>query len=141
MPCLPPTPSSPNQGEGPDAQLPVAPLPTVLSAEGFGADGLLRIRGRKLKEPLEAPVPALFWAAGLSFSRSQLIQEVRGEPAITSASSGCSAVCCPQARHKGCHGQRKVNPSLTHAPSAPLHPLRRRPTLATCPGCSSARSC
>ncbi|KAI7838991.1 hypothetical protein COHA_007231 [Chlorella ohadii] len=63
------------QGEGPDAQLPVAPLPTVLCAEGFGADGLLRIRGRKLKEPLEAPVPALFWAAGLSFSRSQLIQE------------------------------------------------------------------
>lgn len=65
------------QGEGPDAQLPAAPLPTVLCAEGWGPDGLLRIRGRKLKEPLAAPTPALFWAAGLSFSRAQLIQEVR----------------------------------------------------------------
>ncbi len=64
------------QGEGPTAALPPDPLPTVLCASHFGeTDGLLRIVGRKLREPLTALVPALFWAAGFSFSRAQLIQE------------------------------------------------------------------
>ncbi|KAL4430803.1 hypothetical protein ABPG75_006059 [Micractinium tetrahymenae] len=65
------------EGEGPAAALPPDSLPTVLCASQFGEpDGLLRIRGRKLREPLAAPAPALFWAAGFSFSRAQLIQEV-----------------------------------------------------------------
>ena len=57
--------------------LPTAPLSTVLCASHFGEqDGLLRIRGRKLREAPAAPFPALFWGAGLSFSRAQLILEV-----------------------------------------------------------------
>lgn len=65
------------QGEGLEAVLPAAPLPTVLCASHFGEqDGLLRIRGRKLREAPAAPFPALFWGAGLSFSRAQLILEV-----------------------------------------------------------------
>lgn len=64
------------QGAGADAVLPPAPLPAVLCASSWGeGDGLLRLVGRKLREPLAAPVPALFWAAGLSFSRAQLLLE------------------------------------------------------------------
>lgn len=75
------------QGAGPNAVLPAVPLPTVLCASGWGqADGLLRVSGRKLQQPLAAPAPALFWAAGLSFSRAQLIQEASG--------LGQWAACC-----------------------------------------------
>lgn len=51
----------------------------MLCAGEWGPDGLLRLRGRKLRQPLGAPEPALFWAAGLSFSRAQLIQEVSSD--------------------------------------------------------------
>lgn len=65
------------QGEGLEAVLPAAPLPSVLCASGWGErDRLLRICGRKLRQPLAAPAPAIFWAAGFSFSRSKLIEEV-----------------------------------------------------------------
>ncbi|KAL4859532.1 [Skp1-protein]-hydroxyproline N-acetylglucosaminyltransferase [Chlorella vulgaris] len=65
------------EGEGLEAVLPAAPLPSVLCASGWGErDRLLRICGRKLRQPLAAPAPAIFWAAGFSFSRSQLIEEV-----------------------------------------------------------------
>ena len=65
------------QGEGEQAVLPPEPLPTVLCAGSFGEDGLLRVVGRKLRHAPPAPVPSLFWAAGLSFSRAQLLLEVR----------------------------------------------------------------
>jgi hypothetical protein len=66
------------QGEGADAVLPPDPLPAIICAAGWGKeDGLLRTCARKLRERLPAPVPALFWAAGLSFSRAQLLLEVR----------------------------------------------------------------
>ena len=44
----------------------------ILCAERFDEDGMLRIIGRRLKNPgLEVkPIPSLFWAAGFSFSRS-----------------------------------------------------------------------
>jgi hypothetical protein len=68
------------QGAGGDATLPPPPLPAVLCAAGWGQqDGLLRLRARKLRQPLAAPAPALFWAAGLSFSRAQLLVEVRAD--------------------------------------------------------------
>lgn len=79
LPCML-TPCLAQQGSGPDAVLPAAPLPTMLCASGWGQpDGLLRVAGRKLRQPLAAPAPALFWAAGLSFSRAHLIKEVGGQ--------------------------------------------------------------
>lgn len=75
-PCPPSSLHPPPQGEGPAATLPPDPLPAVLCASHFGErDGLLRTVGRKLREPLAAPTPALFWAAGFSFSRAQLMHE------------------------------------------------------------------
>jgi hypothetical protein len=37
---------------------------------------MLRLVGSRLAAPGARPLPSVFWAAGLSFSRSQLIQEV-----------------------------------------------------------------
>ena len=41
---------------------------------------MLRLVARKLRSAPPQPLPALFWAAGLSFSRAQLIHEVRTQP-------------------------------------------------------------
>ena len=70
------------QGEGLQATLPQDPPVTVLCATHFDADGMLRTKGRALRSPPTAPLPALFWAAGFSFSRAQLIQEVGRQPAF-----------------------------------------------------------
>jgi [Skp1-protein]-hydroxyproline N-acetylglucosaminyltransferase len=43
----------------------------------FDADGMLRFRARLLAAPPCAPVPTAFWAAGFSFSRGELVREVR----------------------------------------------------------------
>lgn len=37
---------------------------------------MLRLVGSRLAQRAARPLPALFWAAGFSFSRSQLIEEV-----------------------------------------------------------------
>ena len=49
----------------------------LLRASGFGPEGMLRLTGSRLARRLDAPLPSLFWAAGLSFSRARLLQEVR----------------------------------------------------------------
>ncbi len=48
----------------------------LLRASHFGQDGMLRLVGSRLAELAVTPLPSFFWAAGFSFSRSQLIQEV-----------------------------------------------------------------
>ena len=46
-------------------------------ASHFDSDGMLRCRGRRLDTPrLPAPLPAVWWAAGFSFSRGSLLREV-----------------------------------------------------------------
>ena len=62
---------------GPTASLPADVRSTLLCAERFDADGILRLRGRRLTEAHTEPLPSLFWAAGFSFSRRTLLQEVR----------------------------------------------------------------
>jgi hypothetical protein len=52
---------------------------TVLCALKFDAQGCLRLKGRELMAPPDlkgAVLPSLFWAAGFSFSRSEVIEEV-----------------------------------------------------------------
>eukprot|EP00192_Tetraselmis_astigmatica_P008377 CAMPEP_0117655384 /NCGR_PEP_ID=MMETSP0804-20121206/4251_1 /TAXON_ID=1074897 /ORGANISM="Tetraselmis astigmatica, Strain CCMP880" /LENGTH=688 /DNA_ID=CAMNT_0005461733 /DNA_START=303 /DNA_END=2368 /DNA_ORIENTATION=- len=71
------------EGSGAAAELPDDHRPTLLCASHFGPDdGLLRIQGRRLRDPPvdEEPLRSLFWAAGLSFSRSQLIKEAPYNP-------------------------------------------------------------
>lgn len=64
-------------GEGPAAQINSDDLPTVLCADHFGPDGLLRIRGRGVRSKGSGvPHPSLFWAAGFSFSPATLFEEV-----------------------------------------------------------------
>ncbi len=66
------------QGEGPGARVPEDDRPTVLCSRGFGPDSTLRLVGRRLAASPgdDAPLPSRFWAAGFSFSRSRLLQEV-----------------------------------------------------------------
>ena len=64
------------QGHGPDVQIPEDDRPTLLCANHFGPEGMLRLKGSRLAQHAEAPIPSLFWAAGFSFSRSQLLTEV-----------------------------------------------------------------
>lgn len=42
----------------------------------------LRLAGKTLKCPRTTPIPALFWAAGFSFSRSQLLIDVSYDPTL-----------------------------------------------------------
>jgi hypothetical protein len=51
---------------------------TLLCAGDFDSDGLLRVVARSLASPPSSPLPSLFWAAGFSFSRAALLQEVGG---------------------------------------------------------------
>eukprot|EP00887_Chlorella_sp_A99_P005631 scaffold1.g5631.t1 len=61
-------------GKGAAARLPPDPLPAVLCASHVSAeDGLLRLRARKLAAWPAAPLPSLFWAAGLSFGRAGVL--------------------------------------------------------------------
>lgn len=60
------------QGAGAAARAPEDDRPTLLCAAKFAADGFLRLRGRRLTARAAAPLPSLFWAAGLSFSRAEL---------------------------------------------------------------------
>lgn len=63
--------------EGASASLPPDRTPTALAATHFDADGMLRIKGVRLpSRQLPAPLPARFWAAGLSFSRGSWVAEV-----------------------------------------------------------------
>lgn len=68
----------PYEGLGPAASIPQDPRPTVLCVKEFGPDGLLRLTGQRMKTLGVEPMRSPFWAAGFSFSRSQLIHEVRG---------------------------------------------------------------
>jgi hypothetical protein len=75
------------EGEGPAARIPFeaeengsAPFATLLCASRFGAEGVLRLVGKRWRRREEktknaasspfAPIRSLFWAAGLSFSRA-----------------------------------------------------------------------
>ncbi|BDA44136.1 probable Egl nine homolog 3 at N-terminal half [Coccomyxa sp. Obi] len=64
------------EGCGLRAQVPADDRPVQLRASHFGLDGMLRLVGSRLAEHAATPLPSFFWAAGFSFSRSQLIQEV-----------------------------------------------------------------
>jgi len=67
----------PLQGAGAAGRAPADDRPTLLCASSFGADGMLRLRGRRLAARSAAPLPSLFWAAGLSFSRAELFLQAR----------------------------------------------------------------
>ena len=90
-----------SQGEGPTARLPVDDRPLVLCAREFDAVGMLRIFGRRLKAAASRPIPGLFWAAGFSFSRAALLQEV----------IPCVRVICLLT---SCRLMRRRNSSLRH---------------------------
>jgi [Skp1-protein]-hydroxyproline N-acetylglucosaminyltransferase len=68
-------------GLGASASIPdtlLAPV-TLLCAQGFNSDGFLTFVAKTMKREslrVDSPVPCSFWAAGFSFSRSHLIQEV-----------------------------------------------------------------
>ncbi|KAK9916189.1 hypothetical protein WJX75_009844 [Coccomyxa subellipsoidea] len=64
------------EGSGLQASVPADDRPVLLRASQFGQDGMLRLVGSRLAERAAGPMPSLFWAAGFSFSRAQLIQEV-----------------------------------------------------------------
>ncbi|CAL8470118.1 g9660 [Coccomyxa elongata] len=64
------------EGCGLRAEVPADDRPVLLRASHFGQDGTLRLVGSRLAEHAVTPLPSFFWAAGFSFSRSQLIQEV-----------------------------------------------------------------
>ncbi|KAK9819250.1 hypothetical protein WJX81_000875 [Elliptochloris bilobata] len=68
------------EGTGAAALTPEDDRPTLLCGAGFGEDGFLRLRGRRLAARAPAPLPSLFWAAGLSFSRAELFLELPYEP-------------------------------------------------------------
>ena len=65
------------QGAGAAGRAPQDDRPTLLCASSFGADGMLRLCGRRLAARGAAPLPSLFWAAGLSFSRAELFLQAR----------------------------------------------------------------
>ncbi|GIL69568.1 hypothetical protein Vretifemale_495 [Volvox reticuliferus] len=65
-------------GAGPAATSPddtSAPT-TLLCAKGFDQDGFLRTVGRVLRKRPAAPLLTHFWAAGLTFTRSEWLREV-----------------------------------------------------------------
>lgn len=68
----------PYEGLGAAASIPEDSRPTFLCAKEFGPDGLLHVTGRRAESGGGEPVRSAFWAAGFSFSRSAVIQEVRG---------------------------------------------------------------
>eukprot|EP00960_Hanusia_phi_P054189 762564-Hanusia_phi.AAC.3 len=49
---------------------------TLLCASHFGEEGMLRVAGKMLRQRPATPLASLFWAAGFSFSTSELLQEV-----------------------------------------------------------------
>lgn len=68
---------APVQGEGAAAAIPDDDRSVLLRASHFGPEGMLRLTGSRLARRLDAPLPSLFWAAGLSFARARMLQEVR----------------------------------------------------------------
>eukprot|EP00803_Ostreobium_quekettii_P001537 evm.model.scf_347.10 EVM.evm.TU.scf_347.10 scf_347:75776-79087(-) len=70
------------EGEGPAAQISEDGHATLLCADRFDHEGMLRLRSRTLsRRPSEGrPIPSRFWAAGFSFSRSKLLQNVPYDP-------------------------------------------------------------
>ena len=65
------------QGEGASASLPPTLDPTMMMAQGYNSDGMLRLVGKSVPAALSpGVVPARFWAAGFSFSRADIITEV-----------------------------------------------------------------
>ncbi|EKX45392.1 hypothetical protein GUITHDRAFT_71355 [Guillardia theta CCMP2712] len=55
---------------------------TLLCASQFGEEGMLRIAGKMLRQRPAAPRVSLFWAAGCSFSTSELLLEVPYDPSM-----------------------------------------------------------
>ncbi len=65
------------QGEGMHAVCDTNTAPIALIASHFDNDGMLRTRGVRLSTPaLPRPLAAIWWAAGFSFSRGRLVEEV-----------------------------------------------------------------
>lgn len=64
------------QGKAQSAHVPSDMRGTLLCADRFDEDGMLRLRGRRLAKVQDTPIKSLFWAAGFSFSRKDLLQEV-----------------------------------------------------------------
>ncbi|CAJ1446886.1 unnamed protein product [Effrenium voratum] len=64
---------SPGQPDA--AKLDSRACPVALCAKEFGADGFLRITGKRCRAG-GRPRPGLFWAAGLAFSSSAVVREV-----------------------------------------------------------------
>ncbi|GAM26164.1 hypothetical protein SAMD00019534_093390 [Acytostelium subglobosum LB1] len=61
--------------------IPPYTYPTLLVANNFGADNMLRLGAKLANKPkLSEPVPSLFWIAGFSFSLATMIQEVPYDP-------------------------------------------------------------
>eukprot|EP00923_Selenidium_pygospionis_P034612 GHVN01060271.1.p1 GENE.GHVN01060271.1~~GHVN01060271.1.p1 ORF type:complete len:471 (+),score=48.73 GHVN01060271.1:35-1447(+) len=51
-------------------------LPILMCGKHWNAgDHLLRVSGRRLKEERSIPIPSLFWAAGMSFSRALVLKD------------------------------------------------------------------
>ena len=62
---------------------------TLLCADRFDGDGMLRIKGKRIGMPASSsaaaasdndPIPSLFWASGFSFSRAALLSECPYDP-------------------------------------------------------------
>lgn len=71
------------QGSGAAASLPPSLDPTIMKAQGFDEDGMLRLVGKATPASQDVGVmPAQFWAAGFSFSRAQWFTEVSGMLAL-----------------------------------------------------------
>ena len=62
---------------------------TILCADHFDKDGMLRIKGKRLVPPsslhtnIQTPRSSLFWASGFSFSKSLLLQEIPYDPNLS----------------------------------------------------------
>ncbi len=82
--------------------------------------GFLRTVGRCLRQRPAAPVPSLFWAAGLSFARSSWMQvgkPLRAAPYVLTAPAGISL----------------WRPCFRASRPPPLHCTLGRPVIAAMP--------
>ncbi|EGG21477.1 GlcNAc transferase [Cavenderia fasciculata] len=54
--------------------------PTVLVADRFAEDTMIRMTGKLISKPLKQPFTSRFWVSGFSFSSSAVIKEVPYDP-------------------------------------------------------------
>ena len=136
------------QGEGASSCLPPTLDPTVMRVhpQGWDQDGMLRLMARSVPASQSPGVlPAVFWAAGFSFSRAQLITEVtcylwspppdsyqfailanpppRPPPPPTPCKASCSPqMCLPVADAKGLYSHCIANADSS-SPVLPYIPI------------------